>query len=177
MQFLSKPVTIILIVLLLIGGGFAAYALNKRNQSNDTDTAPKAGKQTQSQTQESQNQPGVQVTTDQDDTKTIPPTSNVSLETPYGSFVSNHKPSLSAANTVNSVCHTTLSATCEIRFSKGSEVKVLGPDKVGATGYVSWNWKLQDIGLSAGTWQVEAVAKLSGKTATATDTIALEISQ
>ncbi len=105
--------------------------------------------------------------------------SNVTLVTPTGNFVSDHRPNLSgtpAPNTMSSVCDTTPGATCQITFTMGSTVKSLPVQTVDSGGSTYWNWKLQDYGLTAGTWQIEAIAKLSGQIQTATDPTNLVVS-
>lgn len=138
--------------------------------------------QTVSTTKKSSTQPGVSINTSTSSQDAKPTTTNGNAPTttdvsaPSGSFVSNHHPSLSApANTMNSVCRTNVGITCQINFTKGSELKTLGPDTVGSDGTISWEWKLQDIGLSAGTWQIQAVAKSASQTVTTNDPLALEV--
>src|SRR5688572_13906579 len=143
LRFTRKSILITVAILLVVGGA-AAYTLWIRQDSDKpgSDT-PATDKETELRTEESQAQPGVQVITEESQ-KTPPSTSSANLEAPSGSFVSNHKASLSSSNYMNSICRTTAGATCEIRFTKGSEIKVLGPNTVGDSGFVSWNWKLQD---------------------------------
>lgn len=97
--------------------------------------------------------------------------------TPSGAFVSNHKPSLSrpGRNQVSSACDTTEGATCVISFTKGGVTKSLESKKTDKNGSASWDWTLQQLGLSAGTWKIEAKATLNGKSKTATDTLDLEV--
>lgn len=93
------------------------------------------------------------------------PANSVLFE-PSGSFVSNHHPNLSgspAPNTIASVCNTTPGASCKITFAKDSEVKELPSRVADANGSAYWNWKLQDIGLTAGTWKIKAVSTLNGQ--------------
>lgn len=102
------------------------------------------------------------------------------LKDPTGEFVSNHHPNLSgspAPNSMSSVCTTTPGATCQITFIKDGVTKSLEAQMTDRGGSVYWNWKIQDIGLSAGSWQVQAVASQSGKIKTTTDPLALEIAQ
>lgn len=175
MKFLKKPIVIASIAVLLLGGTVAAYAIWGRNDKKAPEEKSGATQEeTKVKTEESPTQQHVQVTTEES-IKTPPASSGGNLVEPSGSFVSNHKVSLSSANYMNSICRTTAGATCEIRFTKGSEVKVLGPNQVGVSGYVSWDWKLQDIGLTQGTWQIEAVAKSGGNEKSAKDNISLEI--
>jgi hypothetical protein len=125
---------------------------------------------------------GVRVTTSASQAKSPSDGDNPSTSTaptnPNGAFVSNHHPDLDgspAPNKMNSVCQTTAGATCEIRFIKDGVIKTLGPTKVGSDGYAIWDWKLQDIGLTEGSWQIEALANSGGKTATTKDDLSLEV--
>lgn len=96
------------------------------------------------------------------------------LQAPSGTFVSAHNVLLSSQ--LSSVCNTTPGATCKIQFTKGDTVKSLAVTPVDRGGTAYWDaWKPQDIGLSSGTWQVEAVATASGQTKTARDALELVI--
>jgi hypothetical protein len=100
------------------------------------------------------------------------------LLAPTGNFVSNHHPNLSgspAPNTISSVCYTTPGATCVIRFSNDNTTKTLSSQTTDQNGYTYWNWKLQDQGLSAGTWSVEAIATLNGQEKTAKDPLNMSV--
>jgi hypothetical protein len=105
---------------------------------------------------------------------------NTVLLIPTGGFVSNHHPNLSgspAPNSLTSVCNTTPGATCEITFTKGDVTKSLPSETTDAGGVAYWNnWTLQSVGLSAGSWQVKAIASLNGQTKTALDALALMVS-
>jgi hypothetical protein len=103
---------------------------------------------------------------------------NVTLKAPMGTFVSNHRPNLSGSpnpNEVQSICETTPGATCQIIFTKGSETKQLPVQKTDGEGAAYWTWKLQDIGLTSGTWKVQAKATLGSQTKTADDALDLEV--
>jgi len=107
--------------------------------------------------------------------------STVTLLAPSGDFVSNHHPNLSgnpAPNTISSVCTTTPGATCQISFTKDGVTKTLPRQITDRGGSTYWNnWKLQDIGLTAGDWQVQASAALNSKTSTAGDALQLVIAE
>lgn len=108
-------------------------------------------------------------------------TTNAVLLAPSGDFVSNHSPNLSgspAPNTETSVCNTTPGASCKITFTKSGVTKSLPAQTADPNGFVSWNsWKLQDIGLSAGSWKIQAIASLNGQTKTASDALDLVVAQ
>jgi hypothetical protein len=102
------------------------------------------------------------------------------LIAPTGDFVSNHHPNLDgspAPNTMSSVCTTTPGATCTIAFTKDGVTKSLPVQTADRGGSTYWNWKLQDIGLTAGSWKIEARAMLGGKTSTAADAMELVVAQ
>lgn len=100
------------------------------------------------------------------------------LVAPTGDFVSNHHPNLSgspAPNTMSSVCNTTPGASCQINFTKDGVVKSLPSEVADAGGSAYWNWKLQDYGLTSGSWQIQAVTSLNGQTKSATDALDLVV--
>jgi hypothetical protein len=103
------------------------------------------------------------------------------LIAPSGSFVSNHHPNLSgspAPNTVTSVCNTTPGASCQITFTMDSVTKSLPSQTADSGGSTYWtNWKLQGVGLTAGSWKVTATATLNGQTKTASDAMSLVVSE
>jgi hypothetical protein len=102
------------------------------------------------------------------------------LITPSGSFVSNHHPNLGgspAPNLESSVCATTPGATCTISFTMGGTTKSLEARTADSNGAAFWDWKLQDIGLTAGTWKIQAAASLNGQTRTASDAMDLTVAQ
>lgn len=101
------------------------------------------------------------------------------LITPSGSFVSNHHPNLGgspAPNLESSVCTTTPGASCTISFTMGGTTKSLEARTADSNGAAFWDWKLQDIGLTAGTWKIQAIASLNGQTKTASDALDLTVS-
>jgi len=107
--------------------------------------------------------------------------STATLVAPTGDFVSNHHPNLSgspAPDTLNSVCTTTPGATCAISFTKDGVTKSLPTETTDRGGSAYWNgWSLQSIGLTIGSWQVQASASLNGKTLGASDALQLVVSQ
>jgi cytoskeletal protein RodZ len=91
-------------------------------------------------------------------------------------FVSNHKPGQNGSPTSEqSVCNTTPGASCHIQFTKGSLVKSLDTKVADSNGVAVWSWDVKDAGFSSGSWQISAIANLSGQTKTATDPTPLEI--
>jgi flagellar hook assembly protein FlgD len=106
------------------------------------------------------------------------PASSAALVKPYGTVVSNHHPNLSgspAPSSEESVCQTAPGATCYIQFTKGSTVKKLPAEKADSSGSANWNWDVKQAGFSTGSWTIQAVASLNGKTMTAQDDLKLEV--
>lgn len=115
-----------------------------------------------------------------DKEKSGQPQADADLLAPTGTFVSNHHPNLSgkpAPNQIQSVCVTTPGATCTIVFTKNGVSKQLPNQVTDRGGAAYWTWKLQDIDLTTGTWQVTAKATLGSRTETANDATALEVAQ
>jgi hypothetical protein len=114
------------------------------------------------------------------DSKFPTPTQDASavLLSPSGTFVSNHRPSLSGTAQQleeQSVCSSTTGARCFIRFTQGSVTKSLASQVIGGTGTTYWSWNIKDSGLTEGSWIVEAVATLDGQEKTTKDNIDLLI--
>ncbi len=103
------------------------------------------------------------------------PSGQTELITPSGNFVSNHHPSLNNSPSLQSVCVTTPGATCHITFTKDGVVKALSTETADRGGAVYWTWKLQDIGITAGSWRVTAEATWGSQTKSASDTLSLEV--
>jgi len=94
------------------------------------------------------------------------------LLAPSGVFVSNHRPNLSghpAPNTVTSTCSTTPGASCQITFTMGGTTKSLPAKTTDSQGSAYWDWSLQSIGLTQGTWSVKAISTSNGESKTTAD--------
>lgn len=106
------------------------------------------------------------------------PAPTVTLTAPQGNFVSNHHPNLGgtpAPNTEQSVCNTTPGAACEIIFTKDGVTKTLQAQATDSGGAAYWSWKLQDVGLTPGSWQVNAKASSGSQTLSTPDAMNLEV--
>ena len=104
------------------------------------------------------------------------PTISGTLIAPSGTFVSNHHPGKNGAPyTEESTCNTTPGANCYIKLTMGSDSKTLATQSTNSDGSTSWNWNVQQAGLTSGSWQVMAVATAGSQTKTTTDPIALEV--
>jgi hypothetical protein len=100
------------------------------------------------------------------------------LKAPTGTFVSNHKPSLSGSlspSSEQSVCNTMPGASCYIQFTQGSVVKKLAAQVADGNGNVFWSWDVNEANLTEGKWQIVAVATLDGRTMSSSDSLALEV--
>jgi len=104
---------------------------------------------------------------------------NASLVVPSGDFVSNHDPGENDSQLIEtSVCNTTAGATCQITFTKDGVTKSLPAQVTDRGGSTYWdNWAPSDVGLTAGSWKIQAVASLNGQTKSASDAIPLVVPQ
>ena len=119
---------------------------------------------------------GTQSNTSSKQDQSPPPTTNVTLDPPSGDFVSSHTISLSAPE--QSVCNTTPGATCTITFAQGSTSKSLAVENTDRGGSAYWNgWTPKSIGLTPGSWTIQATATLNGQSKTGTDARNLEVTQ
>lgn len=120
---------------------------------------------------------GSQTSDDKNETSNQP-SANATLIAPTGTFVSNHRPNLGgspAPNEEQSTCNTTPGATCQISFTYNGVTKSLPAQTADSGGATYWTWDLQDIGLTEGSWQIQATARLNGKTLTGSDALKLEV--
>jgi len=91
------------------------------------------------------------------------------LVEPTGNFVSNHRPSAAANQTLASSCTTTPGASCQIVFTNGGTTISLPAQTTDVGGSTFWNWKLSDYGIGQGTWAIRATATLNGQSVSAVD--------
>lgn len=102
------------------------------------------------------------------------------LVAPTGNFVSNHHPNLSgspAPNSMTSVCNTSPGASCQISFTSGGTTKSLPIQVTDAGGVTYWYWKLQDIGLTSGTWKISATSSMNGSSQSSIDSMSLVVAE
>lgn len=143
------------------GSNSASATADKGTVKNNTNSSATAG------------QPG-------DDKSATGGGNSAALLTPTGDFVSNHHPNLSgkpAPNSISSVCTTTPGASCTITFTKDGISKSLPSQVTDRGGSAYWSWKLQDIGLTAGSWNIKATASQDGKSLSATDAMQLVVAE
>jgi len=179
-QFLLSAVAVLLVIGLVLTFSYALHADHKppasgsaftdkgspqssisgNSNPSNTDNASN-GQNSGPLSQEAKSNTNVGVTAD--------------LILPSGNFVSNHHPSLSSQPLESSVCTTTPGASCQIIFTQDNITKELPARTTDSNGSAFWDWKLQDYGLSTGSWKVEATATLNGQNKSATDSISLEV--
>jgi hypothetical protein len=178
-------IVIVSVILLILFIGIGYWYLNR--SSNNTKPSNKYYNPStinpdsnvpKSDNQEGQSGSGITSSKDQSPTVAPTPDSSTTPSSPLGIFVSNHHPNLSgspAPNTETSTCTTTPGVQCQIRFTQNNIVKYLPSQLTDANGNTNWNWKLQDINLTSGTWKVSAVATNGNKLSVANDSINLEV--
>lgn len=173
------------IFIVALGAGATAFYLWRHHSKINTTLSPTANSATKgeqaasppassSTSSTSTNQPG------DDKSSTGSSTPTATLVDITGSFVSNHHPNLSgkpAPNIIQSTCTTTEGATCQIIFTMGAITKSLPAQVTDRGGSTYWTWKLQDIGLTAGSWHIQAKATLGTQVKTADDALTLEVQQ
>lgn len=175
----SKKVYLTALLVLLVAALMATLELTNtthlfHKKPQPTIVTPTSNTQTNKQTQGS-TQPSSNTNTSTNSNKVDTPTTTV-LIAPFGNFVSSHH--VTMGTPITSVCNTTSGATCVINFILNGVTKSLTTEMTDSTGAVYWNsWTPKSIGLSAGSWQIQATAILNNKTKTATDALNLEVSQ
>jgi len=92
---------------------------------------------------------------------------------PIGDFVSSHQAALGTPE--NSTCTTTAGTNCQIKFTSGSVVKSLPVQDTNRDGSTSWDWTPQEIGLTAGQWEITAIATNKTLSAATTDSMPLTV--
>lgn len=177
----KKLLAIFTVLILLAGGVFGLTKL-----LGDSNEVPKpASSKGESGTTQTTDTSSTSVapggaTTNKDKTSPGSTGSSATLKEPSGTFVSNHKPNLDgspAPNTISSVCITTPGAICNITFEKNGVTKSLGAKTTDGDGAAYWtSWKLQDVGLSEGSWSITATASLNGQSKNTSDSLSFVVS-
>lgn len=183
-----KRLTLSLALLALIIAASVVYlvhlnGVHKSQHQSGTIPTSKKSSNTNSGTTADQNTPTTTNNSNTSSTSTDTKLPNVSAEpstelvTPFGTFVSNHKPGQNGSPTSEqSVCNTTPGAQCDIQFkSADGVVKTLGTETVSNSGTAYWSWDVKGATLAPGKWQITAVATLNGQTKTSNDPILLEV--
>lgn len=176
-----------IVLVLIVIGAYWLYAKNSSrppalsansNTKGESDASPSPSNTDQNANQTTPSTSTQPTAGDSKQNQSSAPTSSTSasLLKPTGAFVSNHHSRLSSGyNTQQSVCTTTPGATCAITFMKDGVTKSLQAQQTDKGGSAYWSWKLQDIGLTAGDWAVQATATLNGQTQSASDALKLEV--
>ncbi|MEI8338967.1 MAG: hypothetical protein WCF91_03520, partial [bacterium] len=98
------------------------------------------------------------------------------LTNPYGTLISNHRPGQNGSDlNVMSQCITSPGARCYIKITKGDIIKTLSEKTADNTGSVTWEWNINEAGITAGNWQITAIATQGNQTKTTSDQIPLEV--
>ena len=181
----KKKIIITAVAVLLLAGAGTAYAVLGNKDSSENKKSPEVYNPTTMNSDSDVPKPddkdnsGVtQSKNSKDDDGSSAPNSAVAPASPVGTFVSNHHPNLDgspAPNVENSTCSTTPGVKCQIRFYRNGVTKSLPVQQTSQNGNTSWTWKLQDIGLTQGTWSVTAVAINGDKTASSQDATKLVV--
>lgn len=185
----KKVYLIIAVAAVIIIGGVVAFLMHRSSENKkkhihtasqltkgETGSSTSGGNTNNSNSSDASNL-GSQTSDDKNDTGSQTG-STAKLIAPTGTFVSNHHPNLGgspAPNEEQSTCNTTPGATCQISFSNNGVTKTLPPQTADSGGATYWTWTLQDIGLTQGSWHIQAIATLNGSTLTATDAMTLEV--
>lgn len=158
-----------IVILELLG---ATHIVRKKASSS---TIPSTGP-TNSQNESSTGQEQPKPSTEKQNTPAEPTSSgDTNLTIPYGTFVSNHKPSLSSSASEQSVCMTTPGANCSIKFTSNGITKTLEAKTADSNGAVYWDWDVKTAGLSEGSWEITATATSGAVSKSTTDGLKLEV--
>ena len=185
----KKVILVLSAILLVVLLGYTAVAsINSfwPFQNNEASNANKTPKTNNTETNQKNNQDNNSSTTgsivsspDENSDGSVTASPSATPNQPSGVFVSNHRPNISGKpypSQINSTCTTTPGTTCVITFTKNGETKSLTPQKTDANGNTSWNWDIKDIGLTAGTWKIKAIASNGDLSSETLDPIEMVIS-
>lgn len=166
----------LLLALAIIGLALGCFLILRQSPTNEEQipsSNPLAGSLGSGSSSASPNATGSNQNTD---TQGAPSTgSGPPPATPYGNFVSNHRPGGGTLTSEVSSCNTSAGATCYIQFTNGSTVKKLDTQTTDGKGATIWYWDVESAGLSSGSWTITAVATLNGQTKTANDSLPLVV--
>lgn len=180
---LLLSVSVIIIALELTG---TTYLFHKRQAvsgvipSSSTKENKNGSNETGTTTDRPVTSPSADTDTSSEKSSTAVSDGTAPLISPYGSFVSNHKPSYSGAGNVpskeQSVCITTPGASCYITFVNNENItKKLESKVADSKGAVYWDWDVKEAGFTVGTWKITATASLNGQTKTTSDSMDLMV--
>lgn len=164
---------------LLLGLCALLYFLNKPSNVGQR-TIPATTQKTNSHSASSSGSSTDKNTPETDVNSTTEPSATIILSSPpSGSFVSNHKPSLSGTTVPKeeeSTCVTVPGASCTIKFIKSDgSIKELTAQTAPQNGVIIWNWDVKSAGFTEGEWTIEATAYSGEKSMSNTDSIRLTV--
>jgi len=197
----KKILIICLAAVLVLGGALAALEFtdkthflhnssNKNLETQKSSDSRTAGQNTKGDVESDSNKgnsssngstsTGTDTTTPEDNKSdtgsTVDP--NTPLVAPTGNFVSNHSPNRKGTphpSSMQSVCNTTPGASCTIIFTNGSTTRYLPAQTADKGGATYWTWDVKDIGLTEGSWTIQAKATLGSQVKTASDQVNLQV--
>lgn len=179
---INKSLYFILPIILILIAGYFYFVNHKSKQTiSVTSTGSAAsGKQATNNTSSSSNYKSQSTSGGNVSSvdKSNSSSNSINLITPYGTFVSNHKPSLSGTSSPSSeqsVCNTSQGVSCYIEFIMGSTIKQLPTQTTDNNGSAYWTWDVKKAGLTTGDWQITAVVSQNGETKTANDSLKLSV--
>lgn len=169
-KHLTLYITVVIVALVAIGSGIEYYHRQKTSQNTPTTI-------TNNSSSPANTSPDKTPVTNTNSGSPMASSSPGELATPTGTFVSNHRPSLTNVDLAKeeSVCNTTPGATCEIAFSKDGTQRSLGAKTVNTSGVTIWDWTPSSLNLTTGSWQIDVTVSLNGKTKSAVDATALMV--
>jgi len=181
-KFSNRPwhFVVFTVLLLLVAAGLWKFVLHKHHAVSGPISASTPTSQSTAKKQaatpvstDSLSSPGKTVAS-----SAVGASSTTLASAPTGTFVSNHRPSLSgksAPSGEQSACNTVPGATCYIRFTRGAVVKTLPTQTADSNGNVIWDWDVKQAGFDTGSWQITAIASLNGQAKSSSDSLALEV--
>ncbi len=170
----NKKLIIPAAVTVLIMGSYIFYlkALKTPEVTSTPSTSPAEDQRAAEEGVSQKNAGSTQSTSESDKQNNAVVTSG-SVAAPQGNFVSNHR--VGSFDSIESICTTTREATCNISFTLGNTTKSLGQKTVNQDGTASWVWTPSSIGLSVGSWQINATAILGSAQSSSKDPRNLEV--
>ncbi len=181
---LSKPnlkTFAVLIVAAVVLAGIITIVVRRNNQrsngSNNPPVTTVPSTNTYGRTLQSKGSSSNPAGTKPISNQTIPTSE---LIAPYGTFVSNHYPSLSgsgAPSQEESTCTTSPGANCYIQFTKAGVTKRLATQVTDESGSASWVWDVKKSNLTVGDWVITAVATSGNNSKSRQDSILLTVSK
>lgn len=172
---IQKRLLLVAVLAVVVGGGVLGYKLvNRQPEVAKPNTKNTISNSNADKTGQDNNSPSAPVS---DKNANNTSTGNDLVE-PSGSFVSSYSISFSKSkgDNIESLCNTTPGATCTIQLKKDGVIRTLGPTTANERGNATWNWTLQELNVTPGSWQIVVTAKLDNQTKSVTNLQNLEVS-